>query len=279
MSGSQDHCGAEYDWQNPGKDSSQKIHPPYWLCPTTRHGCLPPSQRDLDQSSHGGSKHLGRLWRKGQHLACRAWLGGCLQPRSATHLGWSHAGAWYLSLLGPVGHACTQYQKMHDEASDMALWLDFHQHRTSSGLSSVPSPLQYLHSPSGQNQQTALQAENLCRRILASCRGKSAQDMIDLISPTLRNIEAYCECSGMHCNDEKVEAMMNRLQPSSFPPIRYAGQETRVLDTLRHLSVILDVQLNFSEHVNSVLRRGIKAANILRVADGRKAEERHLVML
>jgi len=70
--------------------------------------------------------------------------------------------------------------------------------------------------------------------------------MIDLISPTLRNIEAYCECSGMHCNDEKVEAMMNRLQPSSFPPIRYAGQETRVLDTLRHLGVILDVQLNFS---------------------------------
>ena len=47
--------------------------------------------------------------------------------------------------------------------------------------------------------------------ILASCRGKSAQDMMDLISPTLRNIEAYCECSGMHCNGEKAKAMLCTL--------------------------------------------------------------------
>ena len=107
--------------------------------------------------------------------------------------------------------------------------------------------------------------------------------MMDLISTTWRNIEAYCECSGMQCNGEKAEAMLctlnNRLQSSSFPPIHYNGQEIRVSNTLRHLGVIFDRQLNFSEHVNSVLHRGIKAANILKVAAGRKAEERHLVML
>ena len=155
----------------PGKDSSQKIHPPYWMCPPTRYGCLPSSQRDLDQSSHCGSKHLGQLWGKGQHLVGRTWLGGCLQPRPANHLGWSNAAAWHLSLLGPVGHVCTQRQKMHDEAADMALWLDSHQHWTSSGLSSVPSPLQYLPSPSGQTQPTALQAENLCWRHLGQLQG------------------------------------------------------------------------------------------------------------
>jgi len=106
---------------------------------------------------------------------------------------------------------------------------------------------------------------------------------MDLISPTLCNIEAYCECSGMHCNGEKAEAMLctlnNRLQSSNFPPIQYDGQEVRVSDTLRHPGVIFDRQVNFSEHVNSVLHRGIKAANILKVAAGRKTEERHLVML
>jgi len=106
---------------------------------------------------------------------------------------------------------------------------------------------------------------------------------MDLISTTWRNIEAYCECSGMQCNGEKAEAMLctlnNRLQSYSFPPIHYNGQEIRVSNTLRHLGVIFDRQLNFSEHVNSVLHRGIKAANILKVAAGRKAEERHLVML
>ena len=70
----------------------------------------------------------------------------------------------------------------------------------------------------------------------------------------------------------------NRLQPSSFPPILYDGQDIRVLDTLRHFGVFLDRQLNFSEHVNSVLHRGIKAVSTLKVAAGRKAE-RHLVML
>jgi len=119
--------------------------------------------------------------------------------------------------------------------------------------------------------------------ILVSCRGKSAQDMMDLICPTLRNIEAYCECSGMQYNGEKAEAMLctlnNRLQSSSFLPIHYDGQEIRVSDTLRHLGVIFDRQFNFSEHVKSVLYRGITAANILKVAAGRKAEERHLVML
>jgi len=70
-----------------------------------------------------------------------------------------------------------------------------------------------------------------------------------------------------------------RLQPSSFPPIHYDGQEMRVSDTLHHLGVIFGRQLNFSEHVNAVLHRGIKAANMLKVAAGRKAEERHLVML
>jgi len=119
--------------------------------------------------------------------------------------------------------------------------------------------------------------------ILVSCRGKSAQDMMDLISPTLRNIEAYCEGSGTHCNGEKAEAMLCtlsiRLQSSSFPPIHYDGQEIRVADTLHHLGVIFDRQLNFSEHVNSVLHCGIKAANILKAAAGRKAEERHLVLL
>ena len=70
-----------------------------------------------------------------------------------------------------------------------------------------------------------------------------------------------------------------RLQSSSFPPIHYDGQEIRVSDTLRHLGVIYDRQLNFSEHVNSVLHRGIKAVNILKVVAGRKAEDRHLVML
>jgi len=44
--------------------------------------------------------------------------------------------------------------------------------------------------------------------ILVNCRGKSAQDMIDLISSTSRNIGAYCECSGMHCNGEKAESML-----------------------------------------------------------------------
>jgi len=74
-------------------------------------------------------------------------------------------------------------------------------------------------------------------------------------------------------------ALNNRLQPSRFPPIRYDGQEIRVSDTFRHLGVIFHRQLNFSKHVNSVLHRGIKAANILNVAPGRKAEEKHLVML
>ena len=119
--------------------------------------------------------------------------------------------------------------------------------------------------------------------ILVSCRGKSAQDMMDLISPTLRNIKAYCDCSGMYSNGERAEAMLfalnNRLQSSSFLPIHYDGQEIRVSDTLRHLGVIFDRQFNFSEHVKSVLYRGITAANILKVAAGRKAEERHLVML
>ena len=68
--------------------------------------------------------------------------------------------------------------------------------------------------------------------ILVNCRGKSAQDMIDLISSTSRNIGAYCECSGMHCNGEKAESMLctwnNRLQPSSFPPTRYDGKEIRI---------------------------------------------------
>ena len=100
------------------------------MCPPTRYECLQPSQIDLDQSSHGGSKHLGRLWGKGQHLVGGTWLGGCLQLRLATHLGWSHAAAWHLSLLGPVGHVCTQHQKMHDEATNMALWLGSHQHWT-----------------------------------------------------------------------------------------------------------------------------------------------------
>ena len=104
--------------------------------------------------------------------------------------------------------------------------------------------------------------------------------LMDLISSTLRNIEAYCACSGMHCNGEKAEAMLctlnNRLQSSSFPPIHYDRQEIRVSNTLRHLRVIFDIQLYFSEHVNSVLHRGIKAANILKVAAGKKAEERHL---
>jgi len=107
--------------------------------------------------------------------------------------------------------------------------------------------------------------------------------MMDLISPTLRNIKAYCDCSGMYSNGERAEAMLfalnNRLQSSSFPPIHYDGQDIRLSDTLRHLVVIFDRQLNFSEHVNSVLHRGIKAANILKVAAGRKVEERHLVML
>ena len=106
---------------------------------------------------------------------------------------------------------------------------------------------------------------------------------MDLISPTLCNIEAYCECSGMHCNGEKAEAMLctlnNRLQSSNFPPIQYDGQEVRVSDTLRHPGAIFDRQLNFSEHANSVLHRSIKAANILKVAAGRKTEERHLAML
>ena len=70
--------------------------------------------------------------------------------------------------------------------------------------------------------------------ILVSCRGKSRHDMIDLISPTRRNIEAYCECSGMHCKGEKPEPMLctlnSRLQPSNFPPIRNDGQEIRLSD-------------------------------------------------
>jgi len=74
----------------------------------------------------------------------------------------------------------------------------------------------------------------------------------------LRNIEAYYERSGMNCNGEKAEAMLctlnNRLQPSNFPPFRYDGQEIRISYTLRHLGVIFDRQLNFFEHVNSVLQ-------------------------
>jgi len=71
-------------------------------------------------------------------------------------------------------------------------------------------------------------------------------------------------------------ALNNRLQLSNFPPIRYDGQEIRVSDTLRHLGVIFDRQLNFSEHVNSILHCGIKATNILKVAAGREVEEKHL---
>ena len=54
------------------------------------------------------------------------------------------------------------------------------------------------------------------------------------------------------------------IQLSSY---HYDGQAIRVSDTLRHVGVIFDRQLNFSEHVNSV-RRSINAANILKVAAG-----------
>ena len=69
-------------------------------------------------------------------------------------------------------------------------------------------------------------------------------------------------------------------------PLHWANQPQQwTLDQMKQpwrngwLDVIFHWQLNFSEHVNSVLHRGIKAANILKVAAGRKAEERHLLML
>jgi len=151
------------------------------------------------------------------------------------------------------------------------------------GSSLSPVLLNIYTLPLARLNQPHCRLRTFVDDILVSCRGISAQDMIDLISPNLHNIEANYECSGMYCSGEKAEAMLctlnNRLQPSSFPPIRYDGQEIRVSDILCHLRVIFDRQLNFSEHVSSVLHRGIKAANILKVAAGRKAEERHLVML
>ena len=102
---------------------------------------------------------------------------------------------------------------------------------TSSGLSSVPSPLQHIYTlPLARLNQPHCRLRTFADDILVNCRGKSVQDMIDLISPTLRNIEAHCECSGMHCNGEKARAMLctlnNRLQPSSYPPIAMMGKRS-----------------------------------------------------
>ena len=105
--------------------------------------------------------------------------------------------------------------------------------------------------------------------ILVSSHGKTPEDVIQIMQPTLTDIQHYCQANHMYCNGDKAEALYctlnNTFQSTDMPPITYDGQFIQTASKLRHLGVIFDRQLHFTEHVNYILLRGASTPSVLRL--------------
>ncbi len=119
--------------------------------------------------------------------------------------------------------------------------------------------------------------------VLVSAKGKTKEVINSQMHPALSKIERCCEDDGNHINGEKANALFctlnNRMKPEDLPTPVYGGTNIELSSSLRYLGVVLDSQLNFTEHINCALQRATKGISALRAAAGRRAEERHLVML
>ena len=119
--------------------------------------------------------------------------------------------------------------------------------------------------------------------VITYTRGRQRQSIIEKIEPQLVKVDEWCGQTGSDVNPEKVLALYctlnNRLPAAEVPCPEYQGRTITPEDSMRHLGVFFDRQLNFTCHVDKIVERVRGGCNAIKAAVGRGAEERHLLML
>ena len=119
--------------------------------------------------------------------------------------------------------------------------------------------------------------------VLVYTCGNSSRDILDRVQPQLSRIERCCQMDGNEINADKAAALYctlrTRILPEDVPVPSYGGSDIIPGQSLKYLGVVFDPRLSFTNHVNTMLQRVSRGVNALRAAAGRKAQERHLLML
>ncbi|KAL4082664.1 hypothetical protein QTP88_029725 [Uroleucon formosanum] len=92
----------------------------------------------------------------------------------------------------------------------------------------------------------------------------TGQLLEDLVNPVLRNIDEWMTSHGLELAHHKTEAIILSRRRAYVPPrLSIAGHPITLYDRIRYLGVVLDRNLTFAAHVDTVAKKASRTAAAL----------------
>ncbi|KAL4141332.1 hypothetical protein QTP88_003987 [Uroleucon formosanum] len=96
----------------------------------------------------------------------------------------------------------------------------------------------------------------------------TGQLLEDLVNPVLRNIDEWMTSHGLELAHHKTEAVILSRRRAYVPPrLSIAGHPITLYDRIRYLGVVLDRNLTFAAHVDTVAKKGLTHGSCVGQAD------------
>ena len=107
----------------------------------------------------------------------------------------------------------------------------------------------------------------------------SINKVIEKINRPITKLIADLEDNGFKVNVTKTQSIF--FDSKNLPNMTINNQQIRATTSVRYLGIILDRNLNFGLHIKNLVKKGIKALNIMSYMSGTKwgLKTKHLIML
>ena len=231
-------------------------------------------------------RYLQRIPKKQTNSGRGGLSGRCVQQSAIQTAGGTPCTIWRQFGSHKMARSSTSLKKGRH-----ATWkLDLHAHITGSGisttLSSVLSPLQYLHKGTGGSEQQWLNpAWCLHLRKTGSSTKQTfpptQQSPLIMGQPAI--LSQWCQETTFKVNPSKAQALWctlnNKAAGQAIPAVSLNGEVMERTSSLRYLGIYFDRMLTYETPVESTQLGCKKGLSALKAMAAKGIEQRHLFLL